>query len=372
MATSTMWLTPRLTNLSPPDVAGEPIYVVSLGASTPIGRTAWSSAAAVRAGISGFTEHPHAIDSEGEPLRVASAPWLEFELEGTERLEALLFPAIDDALQPLVQSPADRVGVALALGLPPPRPGVPEDLDRQLRLAIDERYPNRFAAIATFPVGHAGGLQAVDAAARKLEEGTFDACVIAGVDSYLALETLEWLEDTDRVHGAGPLNNAWGFVPGEGAGAVLMATTRARQQIGLEPLALFRGVGLGTEPNVINSPTVCVGVGLTAAFRSALSLVPHGVRVTDVYCDLNGEPYRADEYGFTCLRTKQWFASASDFVAPADCWGDVAAASGPLCMALAAIAGRKGYASGSLAFVSASSESGERAGVLLETVPPTR
>ena len=51
-------------------------------------------------------------------------------------------------------------------------------------------------------------------------------------------------------------------------------------------------------------------------------------KVSDVYCDLNGEPYRADEFGFAALRTKEHFASASDFVAPADCWGDVAAAGG--------------------------------------------
>ena len=55
-------------------MAGEPIHVVSLGASTPVGRCAWSSAAAVRAGISGFGQHPYMIDTAGEPMRVARAP----------------------------------------------------------------------------------------------------------------------------------------------------------------------------------------------------------------------------------------------------------------------------------------------------------
>ena len=86
-----------------------------------------------------------------------------------------------------------------------------------------------------------------------------------------------------------------------------------------------------------------------------------------MYCDLNGEPYRADEFGFAALRTKESFESASDFVAPADCWGDVAAAGGPLHAMLAVAAASKGYAKGELAFAWASSEPGERAAALFAT-----
>jgi 3-oxoacyl-[acyl-carrier-protein] synthase-1 len=87
---------------------------------------------------------------------------------------------------------------------------------------------------------------------------------------------------------------------------------------------------------------------------------------------MNGEPYRADEYGFACLRTAEAFQSASDFAAPADCWGDVSAASAPLGIILAAIAGRKAYAKGRHAFVWASSEGGERGAGLFELPPPAR
>jgi 3-oxoacyl-[acyl-carrier-protein] synthase-1 len=86
---------------------------------------------------------------------------------------------------------------------------------------------------------------------------------------------------------------------------------------------------------------------------------------------MNGEPYRADEFGFACLRTKEAFESASDFVAPADCWGDVSAATGPLSLALSTIAFRKTYANGPFSFLWASSESGERASALVELLVPT-
>jgi 3-oxoacyl-[acyl-carrier-protein] synthase-1 len=345
-------------------------YVVALGASTPVGRDAWSSAAAVRAGITGFTEHPYMIDTAGEPMRVAFAPWLDPSVEGIERLQALLFPAIDDALLPIADAGPGGLKVALSLGLPASRPGLPVELDRQLRHAINNHYPGRFVGVAAFPNGHAAALLALDAAFKKLSQGAFDACVVAGVESYMSPETLEWLEANDQLHGAGPLNNAWGFIPGEGAGAILLATRSGAEALGIRPLAAVRSVGLGTERNRIKTETVCIGEGLTQAFRATLGSLPEGVQVTDVYCDMNGEPYRADEYGFACVRTKEWFVAASEFISPADCWGDVSAATGPLCVTLSVVASHKAYANGALAFVWTSSESGERAGALLETFVP--
>jgi 3-oxoacyl-[acyl-carrier-protein] synthase I len=342
------------------------VYVAALGASTPIGRDAWSSAAAVRAGITGFVEHPYVIDGAGEPMRVARAPWLDIACHGRDRIEALLFPAVEQALEPIDGAADQTLRVALALGLPSARPGLPGDLEPGLRAAVARRFRNRLAAVGTFAVGHASALLALSAACQRIRDGAFDAFVVAGVDSYLAPETLEWLEANDQLHGAGPLNNAWGFVPGEGAGAALLVRSDVLGRLGLEALARVLSVGIGFEQNRIKTETVCIGEGLTTAFRAALAALPPGAQITDVYCDMNGEPYRADEFGFAYLRTKDAFVSASDFVAPADCWGDVSAATIPLTMALSTIAARKAYAKGRYAFLWCSSESGERGAALLE------
>jgi len=208
------------------------------------------------------------------------------------------------------------------------------------------------------------------AAVRKFAEQAFDACVVAGVESYLAPETLEWLEENEQLHSAGPLNNAWGFIPGEAAGAALFVSQPWLAPLGVQPMARLVSIGRGTETNRIKTKTVCIGDGLTQAFRECLEGLPRDAKVTDVYCDMNGEPYRADEFGFAALRTKESFVSASDFIGPADCWGDVSAASFPLHVMLSSLAGRKGYANGSYAFAWASSESGERGAALLE-VPVT-
>lgn len=345
--------------------APRPVYVVGLGASTPVGRDAISSAAAVRAGISGFAEHPYMIDTAGEPMRAAIAPWLDIDCQGADRFEALLLPAIDQALQPLVAHAGPTARVALALGVPSPRPGLPPELGGTLRAAIQARYPGRFVAHAIFEAGHAAAVLGMHAALRKMAEGVFDACVVAGVESYLAPETLEWLEGNDQLHGAGPLNNAWGFIPGEGAGAFLLVTEDLLETLQMEAAGCVLGVGRAVEPNRIKTETICIGEGLTAAFREALTGLPAGAKVTDVYCDMNGEPYRGDEFGFAALRVKESFVSASDFVAPADCWGDVSAASIPLGLVLSVMASRKRYSNGTYSFLWASSETGERGAALL-------
>jgi 3-oxoacyl-[acyl-carrier-protein] synthase-1 len=84
---------------------GEAICISDLGASTVVGRDPWSAAAAVRAGIDGFIEHPFMIDAAGKPMYVAVAPWLEVDLAGAARFESLLFPAIDQALGSIGASP---------------------------------------------------------------------------------------------------------------------------------------------------------------------------------------------------------------------------------------------------------------------------
>ncbi|MGE5451958.1 MAG: beta-ketoacyl synthase N-terminal-like domain-containing protein [Acidobacteriota bacterium] len=344
----------------------EPVVIVSLGACTSLGRDAWSSAAAVRAGLSGFTQHPFMVDGVGAPMHVAMAPWLDVRLNGVARLAALLMPAIDQALEP-VAGHIQRDRTAIALGLPPPRPGVPPALTNPLMAQIAERHGSLFGSAAAFASGHAGALQAMQAGWTKLSQGALDACLIAGVDSYLEPDTLEWLEDQDQLHGAGPLNNAWGLVPGEAGAALMLMRASVAQAAGVPVLATVLGTGIAHEPHRIKTDSVCLGEGLTQALRAALGALPAGSLVSDLYGDMNGEPYRADEFGFAALRVKEHFEGVSDFIAPADCWGDVGAAGGVLHAMLATVAGYKGYAKGPLAMTWASSESGERAAALLAT-----
>jgi 3-oxoacyl-[acyl-carrier-protein] synthase I len=346
------------------------LCVAGLGASTCVGRDAIATAAAVRAGISGFVDHPYMVSQAGESFQVAKAPWVDPDREGVERLTALLFPALDEALTPLGHVQSHRLRVALSLGLPASRPGLPADLQPTLIGAISSRYRGRFDGVAAFPIGHAAGMRALEAAVIQMLHGRFDACIVAGADSYIDPDTLEWLEANDQLHGAGPRKYPWGFIPGEAAGAMLLVSGALAQQAQLFVIACLLGTGMAVEPKAIKTETVCIGEGLTAALRAALRTLPTGARITDLYCDLNGEPYRADEYGFATLRVSEQYDPDLDCVTPTDCLGDIGAASAPVLSLLACIGSWKGYSRGQLALVFCGSEGGERGAAVLATSAP--
>jgi len=334
--------------------------ITGVGAVTSIGLDAWTSAASARAGLCGFHEHAFMIDTAGEPMRVAGVPGLGAGMPVVERCARMLLPALEEAL---ATAPPDLGRIGLALGLPPRRPGRGDDLVDHLRRVVADHFGGHVAPLVPFEAGHAAALLALEAALKGLGNGSIDACLVAGVDSYLAPETLEWIEDCDQLHGGGPLNNAWGFIPGEAAGALLLQPASDAPDGSMADVV---ALGIGRESKLIKTDAVCIGEGLTQAFRAALAELPGSTRIDNVFCDMNGEAYRADEYGFTCLRTKERFREATDFVAPADCWGDVGAAGAPLHVLLAIAACRKGYAKGELSMVWGSSEGGERAAAIVQ------
>jgi 3-oxoacyl-[acyl-carrier-protein] synthase-1 len=133
----------------------------------------------------------------------------------------------------------------------------------------------------------------------------------------------------------------------------------------LGSLAKVTAVATSKETNLIKTESVCVGRGLSEAVKSVISRLPNAeTKVDSVICDLNGEAYRADEYGFTVARTSDRFEDSSGYLAPADCWGDVGAASGPLFIVLLVAAARRGYARGPYTLLCTSSEHGHRSAAL--------
>jgi 3-oxoacyl-[acyl-carrier-protein] synthase-1 len=194
--------------------------------------------------------------------------------------------------------------------------------------------------------GHAGGIVAMEAAGRLLEAGRAEAVLVGGADSYLDADTLEWLDEQERLHSE---NNIYGFCPGEGAAFVLLA------KYGQDSSMEIAETGLGREINLIGTEDICLGEGLGAAFATL-----RGGPVDRILCDMNGERYRGNEYGLAVLRSRALFRDAADFEAPADCWGDLGAASGPLFACLAVEAETRGYAKGPRTLIWASSEGGHR------------
>ncbi|MBI4566220.1 MAG: hypothetical protein HY716_16160 [Planctomycetes bacterium] len=340
----------------------EKVFIAAVGARTAAGAGAAASAATVRAALSIVAEHPYLIDKTGQKMRVAAAPYLAEDLPCLDRLAELAVAAAREAAAALA---GRKWAVPLLLGLPPARPGRPADLERllaeRLKNAVPEAGP--FSSIKTISTGHASGLASIEEGWRAVASGAAAACLAGGVDSYIDPDTLDWLEDQDQLHSE---TCTWGFGPGEGAGFCLLISERTAKTLNIAPRLAILGAASSLEKNRIKTDAVCIGEGLTLAVRGALTGLPSPhAKIDQMYCDMNGEPYRVDELGFMLARVGDRFAEPSRFLAPADCWGDVGAASGPLFVTLADAASRKGYARGPHALLWASSEGGERAALLL-------
>ncbi|MEP6995429.1 MAG: beta-ketoacyl synthase N-terminal-like domain-containing protein [Acidobacteriota bacterium] len=340
------------------------VRLVSAGACTSVGGSLQASAAAVRAGLSAFAHHAFMVDTAGKPMIVACASFVPPAFVGFDRLRQLSTLAAEEALSSSGLSAGSRVPAFI--GVPPTQPGLPDDLRDSFRARFSEGLSTGVSvdSVELVASGHSAGLMALARGCQAIREGSAEAVLIGGVDSHLDPSKLEKLESTGQLHGAGSYNNAWGFVPGEGAGFCVLVSERGR------PVAMplrtveISAVGLAEEACLINTDSVCLGHGLTGAFEQVLGGPEHDL-IESVLCDMNGEPYRAEEYAFATIRTQAGFVDASSFETPADCWGDVGAASGPLLLGLVWMGVGKGYRRSRTTLVWTSSESGERAAAVV-------
>lgn len=347
--------------------AGCEVVICSIGARTPLGLTAASSAAAARAGISRLAAHPYLIDKSEDPITLACATGIPHEVELKSRIEQLFMGATTEALgsMPKHMPPPGQC----LIGLPEDRPGVSLDLGASVSDLASRTFGFTPASVRVLQQGHASGLISVQKAAQQISTGQVESVLVAGVDSYCAPDTLDWLDQSGRLMS---FTNRNGFPPGEAAGACLLASRSVAQRYNLPVLATIVATCTTLEPHPIRSQEVCIGQGLSAALKGVISSLPSPECViTATYCDINGERYRSEELVYALLRTQTAFVDANIYEAPADCWGDVGAASGLLFAALAIASGQRGYAKGNYPVLWAGSESGYRAAALLKLGNPS-
>jgi 3-oxoacyl-[acyl-carrier-protein] synthase-1 len=310
------------------------ICIIGAGAQTPVGRSLLASAAAIRCNISAAAEHPFMIDRHGEPMVVARVPWLDLKSSLDARITELAIDAAKEAVYPIAPRFASlRRHMHLYIALSA------DYLDDRVRRIIADRVAaglelldegatslgERLVRVAD---GHAAGLLALEHAVRDIEHGKVELALVGGADSWIGPERLESIDYAGRIH---TVKDSWGFIPGEGAAFTLVTTGAIARRLGVEPLGEILSVACAGEEMLMATRTVCTGQGLTAAFVAALEGQP---RVTHAFCDLNGEIYRAEEYGFAITRTGSAFENADRFTAPASVCGDVGSASGSLAVGL--------------------------------------
>ena len=170
------------------------------------------------------------------------------------------------------------------------------------------------------PYGRAAGIHAIDLAFKFLEAGLGENVLVGGVDTFLDAGLLAYLDSEDRVSA---VNVKDGFIPGEGAAfALLTNKNNSGKKLGkiyLPGLAEETGHRYSSDPHI--------GSGLAQAFKSAI-LHSDGKKIEIIYSSMNGESINAKEYGVALIRNSAHISDNVMLEHPADCYGDIGAASG--------------------------------------------
>jgi 3-oxoacyl-[acyl-carrier-protein] synthase-1 len=332
--------------------------IVGLGARTPAGLRATTSAAAIRAGLTRLAEHPYMVDLAGNPLVVAMDRTITESLY-IERMIRLARSALFEAMEGLPLDPQQPLPVYL--GLPQfDRFFSDHDSNVLCRRLVGEPGTVSLRPVPV-PEGNASGVIALERAIADLLGGVCACCLVAGVDSFLDPDRLDALDKESRIVAR---SARWGFSPGEGAGALAVCTATFARTHRLPVLAWIAGIASAMEPSPMHTQGVCTGDGLARTMLAAASRAR--ARVTKQYCDVNGERYREHEQSYAILRVPETtFVDAVDYVAPASSWGHVGAASIPLLAILPIVAHARGFSPGPWPMIWSGSESGLRGAVVL-------
>lgn len=338
------------------------VAIVAVGARTPVGLTAASSAAAVRAGISRRALYPF-IDRFGEPIVVAADARLDRQMEGRERVLPLIVSVLEELRRHLGEARTLGVPCHVLLALPEPRPGFSDGDTRWLTDAVRADLKSSAVRVEVVGRGHAGAMRAIEQGVQEISTYPGALFLVVGADSYFHPATFAWLEGNRRLAEPGIRS---GFAPGEGAGGLALMSTTLSSRLGLPRLAGIGGVRTTQESRLLGSETGSLGVGMSEAVRAAVNrLVLPREGVDTIYTDINGERYRSEEWAFVALRTPLvWKTLVYD--APSDCWGDQGAAFGALAAVLSVQAFARGYARGPRALAMAGSDNGLRGALLLQ------
>lgn len=321
----------------------EGIAIFGIGMVTAVGLNSMQTFASVKAGISRFSETA-IYDKQFNPFVMSILPDdvlppleedIEKELGLTSRQMRMLrlaSPAIQEAIEDI----PDTESIPIFLGVPEQIPDRPEPVRENFidLLCAQSKVKINKEKSRLFPQGRAAGLVAIKEAMDQLSSGTEKYIIVGGVDTYLDLYLLGTLDMEDRISSPSSMD---GFIPGEGAGFLLLGTPDKSNALGKEPIAKLLAASTGFEQGHRYSEKVYQGNGLAETFQTMFSDINSNNKIKTVYAGLNGENFGAKEWGVAYLRNNENFEEEYCFEHPVDCFGDTGSALGPLMTGISAI-----------------------------------
>ncbi|PKG37153.1 hypothetical protein [Psychromonas sp. Urea-02u-13] len=316
------------------------LYIAAIGMITPIGFNAEMTNAAFKAGISAYSDSPY-VNKQFKPIKMAlvpqdALPVIDENIDACQyysRWQNQLIQLAHAGLNEVFSGyKGDAIPLLLACpeqyrdSLSPLPKGFLNSLIEQTGLAI---CPDHSSMIHC---GRAGGINVIERAIKIFEQTDFEEIVIGGVDSFQRTELLHLLHEQGRLAGE---DIAHGFVPGEGAAFIRLSR---------KPVTVFSSLniislnipGISQEQGHLYSDAPYRGDGLANAVTHALNNTPQAT-IHSVYQTMNGEVYWAKEIGVAMTRNSKRLSKTLKQQHPADCYGDLGAASAAALIALAAL-----------------------------------
>ena len=335
-----------------------PLAVRKTGLVTSVGLSAPASCAAFRAKLTNPSE-TRFIDASGEWIMAHQVP-LAQPWRGLTKLAKMAAMAIDEAMQGVERKAWAAVPLMLCVA-EKDRPGRLDGLDDRLFTDIQRELGDgvRFHAGSSIVAHGRVGVAVALAQARLLIQQGIEQVLIAAADSLLTWPTLSHYERESRLLTA---TNSNGFMPGEGAGALLVG----KPAFGAVPELVISGLGFAVEKANINSEEPLRAEGLSQAIKAALA--DAGVQMHDMdyrITDVSGEQYYFKEAALALSRTLRQRKEEFDIWHPAEFTGEPGAMAGVSVVAMADAACRKAYAPGHAILSHWSCDSGQRAAATL-------
>lgn len=343
------------------------LYIAATGMITPVGFNTEMTVAAVNAGISAYAESDY-YNKLNSPMIGAFVP-----------NEAL--PELDEALQTIGLKADEKRMICMAhVALSEIGEYLPSDGAVPLFLAGPENIPARPSSVTPslisliqqqsgmsidvdtsryIAVGRAGVIKAIDLAFKYLSVADSNYVLVGGVDSYNNTGLMSYLDVENRVLAKNVSN---GFALGEGAGFLLLSKHPDKYFL---PVVIHQP-GLSQEEGHLYSKVAYRGEGLSNAASQAIQYVGKA-NVDQLYSSMNGENFFVKELGVLSIRNAKYLNEGYQVNHPADCYGDIGAATGAILIGLSAM-NLVGHSQGESHMVCCSSDMAERGVVCVSGV----
>jgi 3-oxoacyl-[acyl-carrier-protein] synthase-1 len=334
------------------------LSIANTGLVTAVGLSAPAACAAIRAGVTNPTESMF-MNTGGERIISHAVP-MNVPRSGRARLARMTAMVIEECLARVPRREWDRIPLLLCVA-EQSRPGRVQGLDDQFLGEVRELLHTRFDSESLVISGGRPGIGiALSRARHLLYDGGRSAALIVGTDSLIKSSTLSALEQEERLLTS---RNSNGFIPGEGAAAVLLCVPFKGPRLEVV------GLGFATESSHIGSANPLRADGLTRAIKGALADAACDMHDLDFrIADVSGEQYYFREAALALSRTLRRRKDRFDMWHPAECIGEAGSVIGPAMLAVADAACRKGYAPGPRILIHAGSDDGSRACIVVRHV----